>query len=152
MEKYLTYLTPIGFVIVAIVFAVYKGRTTLTRLKNNAKLAAKQEEAEIQSRIDAAVAVERSRCAENKINEDDRIRRLREIAEEAEMQARLKEKRVQDLQSQVAGLRAEIDAVNTKYKEIAEKYQNVLETNAGLMADIHDIKEKLKALENGGEY
>jgi flagellar biosynthesis component FlhA len=129
----------LGVFLVGLVYGIYKAVTTI---RENAKLAAQERQDQIDEAYERGVSDEKQRCADNKVDETDRIKRLRAIAEEAEMEARQKDQQVQSLREEVRGLRQELEGMGTKYEELELKYQKNLETTAGLVADMQKLQEQ----------
>ncbi len=146
LPELMKYLTIVGTFAMILTVAVYKIWTTLQKVRNNARFAAEEQESKVQDRINILVEAERDRCLREKVNEDGRIKRLREIAEETELQTKLKEVRMREMQSELDKLQNQIKEMRVTYVELERKYASVLEINAGLIADVKSIRTEIEQL------
>lgn len=119
---------------------VYGGAVRVRKIKKDAAEAERSREEKTQERIRAAVEEERQRCRENREADDDRIKRLREIAEEWQSLAGQREERNRLLVAEVKELRAEQERIKVKHNEVVELY-------VGSQATIKELEKRIASLE-----
>ena len=135
------YLTPESIAAVtgwlsAVGAAVY---AAVKRLRQNATLAAKEIEDQIQQRINAAVESERERQNLFQAVEEDRIQRLKEIAEEWKDIATQRRAKIELLEEQLNKLSGELADLRTKYEEVLRLF-------ADSQAQLSEIRREMEKL------
>lgn len=115
-------------------FGIY---AAIKRAKKNAQDATTLAEEKTQKRITDAVAAERTRYEQHRDDEDDRIKRLREIADEWKEIATQRNIKIGELTEKVAVMDREL-------KSLEAKYESVLEANTMLVRRVGDLEKKLQ--------
>lgn len=133
-----------GMTFIVFVVSCYKG---IQKVRHNAKTAAKVEEQRVKDAYDDGVADEKERCDANKENETERITRLKDIAEELKMLAEQRKERIDYLDTTITRFAQQVKDLQARDTEREAKFLAVLETSAGITADLLDLQKRFTALE-----
>jgi hypothetical protein len=131
----LTDIGAIAAIVVSILCGGYQGFKTWRK-----KIAAgeKAKEDEIQRRIDAAVEAERDRCRQQKIDETERIARLKELADEWQKIATQNKETNNHLSDQLSVAQKKIAVLEIQYTEVTQM-------NIDLQKRIGELEKLVKA-------
>lgn len=124
-------------ILAAFVTAVNFIAKTVSRIRENARLAEKERHDETQAKISNAVEAERQRWLDHREDEADRIKRLREIADEWKDIATQK-----DIRNQL--LVAELKVVHEELKELRNKYDSLLSLYTDSQARLASLEKAVK--------